>query len=365
MTTIPKEWTWTPLPPKVNVETPAIFRKALEAQQYLSELKGVSQTMPNQSILLNTLPLQEARDSSAIENIVTTRDALYKADIEKEKRVDQTTKEVQRYAVALMEGFRRIKKDGLLTVNDIIAIQKSLENNNAGIRSLPGTKLSNPVTGEIVFIPPQHKDVIQEGMKNLEQYINDDELSNVHPLIKMAIIHVQFESIHPFYDGNGRTGRIINMLYLVQKGLLDIPVLYLSRYIVKNKTQYYKLLQRVRTHNDWESWILYILDGVKETSKSTIEDIKQIRESMMEAKHQIRKQFSFYSQDLINHIFRHPYTKINHLKNDLRISRPTATKYLDELASAGFLQKYKQGRDNYYINTSLIEILADKSVQDV
>ena len=357
MTTEPKEWEWHPLPPKVNVETPEVLKKALEAQQYLSELKGISQTIPNQGILLNILPIQEARDSSEIENIVTTSDALYRADVEKEKRIDQTTKQVQRYAVALKEGFERIQKSGLIRINDIIAIQKTLEDNDAGIRSLPGTTLSNPATGEVVFVPPQHKNVILKALDNLEQYINNDELSDVHPLIKMAIIHVQFESIHPFYDGNGRTGRIINIIYLVQKGLLDIPVLYLSRYIVKNKPRYYELLQRVRTRNDWESWILYLLEGVKQTSIGTIEDIIQIREEMLKTKHQIRKQYSFYSQDLINHIFSHPYTKINHLKDDLNLSRPTATKYLDELSDANFLKKIKQGRDNYYLNSNLIKII--------
>lgn len=360
MTKEPKEWEWSPLPPPITVETPEVLKKALEAQQYLSELKGISQSIPNQGILLNTLPIQEAKDSSEIENIVTTSDALYKADIEKEKRIDQTTKEVQRYAIALKEGFDRIQKARLLRINDIIAVQKLLENNEAGVRALPGTKLTNPSTGEVVFIPPQHKDIILRGLDNLEEYMNNDELSSTHPLIKMAIIHVQFESIHPFYDGNGRTGRIINMLYLVQKGLLDIPVLYLSRYIVQNKPKYYELLQRVRTHNDWESWILYMLEGVKQTSKSTIEDITEIREEMLSVKHEIRKQFSFYSQDLINHIFRHPYTKINHLKKDLRISRPTATKYLNELSEANFLKKVKQGRDNYYINYNLLKILVDK-----
>src|SRR6056297_2502959 len=359
MTSEPNEWEWSPLPPNVNVETPEVLKKALEAQQYLSELKGISQTIPNQGILLNTLPIQEARDSSEIESIVTTSDALYKADVEKEKRVEQTTKEVQRYAVALNERFNRIRKGGLIRIKDIIAIQETLEDNDAGVRSLPGTKLTNPATGEIMFVPPQHKDVILKALENLEQFINNDELSDVHPLIKMAIIHVQFESIHPFYDGNGRSGRILNMLYLVQKGLLDIPVLYLSRYIVQNKPKYYSLLQRVRTDQDWESWILYMLEGVKQTSIGTIEDISQIRDEMMNTKHQIRDNFSFYSQDLINHIFRHPYTKINHLMEDLDVSRPTATKYLDELSNAGFLDKVKQGRNNYYINQRLLDIMTD------
>lgn len=353
------EWKWKPLPPNVDIETPRVLKKALEAQRYLSELKGISESIPNQGILLNTLPLQEAKDSSEIENIVTTSDALYKAAVEKEKKIDHTTKEVQRYAIALKEGFDRLKQSGLLRINDIVAIQNRLEDNDAGIRALPGTTLSNPVTGEIVFVPPQDKSTIVKALKNLEQFINDDELSHMHPLIKMAIIHVQFESIHPFYDGNGRTGRIINMMYLVQKGLLDLPVLYLSRYIVKNKPEYYQLLQRVRTHDDWENWVLYLLEGVKQTSIGTISDIKNIREEMMKVKHHIRSEFAFYSQDLINHLFKHPYTKINYLKDELRVSRPTAAKYLAELTRANILTKVKQGRDNYYINSRLLNILTN------
>lgn len=356
MKTEPKEWIWVPLPPDVDLETPDILKAALEAQQYLSELKGISQTIPNQGIILNTLPLQEAKDSSEIENIVTTNDALYKADLGT-KSIDQTTKEVQRYALALKEGFERVRKENMLTVRHIKAIQQIIEKNDAGFRKLPGTKLSNPSTGEVVFVPPQNKDIIDHALKNLEEYINDDSLSSAHPLVKMTVIHVQFESIHPFYDGNGRTGRIINMLYLVLKGLLDIPVLYLSRYIVRNKVDYYRLLQQVRTENDWHSWTLYMLKGIAETSKETISVITGIRELMMNYKHRIRDEYGFYSQDLINHLFKHPYSKITHLQSDLKVSRPTATKYLDELAGSGFLVKVKQGRDNYYINTALLELL--------
>ncbi len=360
----PKEWVWKPLPPEVTLETKKVLKAALYAQQHLAELKGVSQTSPNQGIILNTLPLQEAKDSSEIENIVTTHDSLYKAELEAEESLDQATKEVKRYAMALREGFEKVSKDGLLSIRHIKIIQEVLEENDAGIRKLPGTKLSNTNTGQIVFVPPQTKTVIDEGLDNLEKYINDDTLSDVHPLVKMAVIHYQFESIHPFYDGNGRTGRIINTLYLILKGLLDIPVLYLSRYIVRNKADYYRLLQRVRTHNDWESWILYILDGVAETSVETIEVIRGIKQLMQDYKHGIRDvhKFSFYSQDLINHLFKHPYCKIAHLQKDLKVSRPTATKYLDELANAGFLVKVKQGRDNYFINTALLSLLTGNRV---
>ncbi|MEO9886123.1 MAG: Fic family protein [Balneola sp.] len=358
----PQEWTWKPLPPDVDLETPEILKAALNAQRFLSELKGISQTIPNQGIILNTLPLQEAKDSSEIENIVTTHDALYKADLEANDKIDQVTKEVQRYAKALSIGFQLIKEYEILTIRHIIAIQQVLEDNDAGVRKLPGTKLTNPATGEIIFIPPQSKDIIDKALDNLEKYINDDDLSPMHPLIKMAVVHVQFESIHPFYDGNGRTGRIINMLYLVLKGLLDIPVLYLSRFIVQNKPDYYRLLQNVRTEGDWHSWVLYMLEGVAETSKQTISVVTGIRELMLDYKHRIRSEYSFYSQDLINHLFKHPYSKIEYLRTDLKVSRPTATKYLDELASGGFLVKLKQGRDNYYINTALLKLLAGEGI---
>jgi len=356
----PKEWKWKPLPPDINLETKKVLKATLEAQRHLSELKGISQTIPNQGIILNTLPLQEAKDSSEIENIVTTHDSLYKADLENEESLDQATKEVKRYAVVLREGYEKVVKDGFLSIRHIKIVQEVIEENDAGIRKLPGTKLSNTNTGKIVFVPPQSKTVIDEALTNLEDYINDDSLSDVHPIIKMTVIHYQFESIHPFYDGNGRTGRIINTLYLVLKGLLDVPVLYLSRYIVKNKSDYYRLLQKVRTDNDWESWLLYMLEGVASTSIDTIKVITGIKELMIDYKHRIRKDYSFYSQDLINHIFKHPYSKIAYLQTDLKVSRPTATKYLDELAEGGFLIKVKQGRDNYYINKSLIKLLTEE-----
>ncbi|MCH8486804.1 MAG: Fic family protein [Candidatus Cyclonatronum sp.] len=359
---LPDEWIWKPLPPDAEIETTAVLRATISAQQYLAELKGISQTMPNQTILLSTLPLQEARDSSEIENIVTTQDALFKSQLLKESVTDQATKEVSRYAAALEEGFRLIKKDGLLTIRHIIAIQKILEDNQAGIRALPGTHLSNPATGEIVFVPPQHKDDITKALANLEQFINDDEMSRLHPLIKMAIIHYQFESIHRFYDGNGRTGRIINMIYLVKQELLDIPILYLSRYIVQNKPDYYRLLQRVRTDEDWESWLIFMLKGVAETSRDTIRVITGMRDLMKTYKLGIRQQFPFYSQDLINHLFRHPYSKISHLQRDLKVSRPTAAKYLEELSQAGYLTKSKEGRENYYFNGRLLRILSGEPV---
>ncbi|AXI99454.1 Fic family protein [Cyclonatronum proteinivorum] len=361
MNTLPEEWIWTPLPPDAELETAAILKATITAQQYLAELKGISQTMPNRNILLSTLPLQEAQDSSEVENIVTTQDALFKSKLSGISETDHATKEVSRYVTALNTGFERIRQDGLLTTRHIIAIQQQLEDNDAGIRALAGTRLSNPRTGEIIFVPPQDKSIILRALDNLEQFMNDDEMSSLHPLIKMSIIHYQFESIHPFYDGNGRTGRIINMLYLVKEGLLDLPILYLSRFVIRNKSDYYRLLQRVRTHQDWESWIIFMLQGVAETSRDTIRVITGIRTLMKQYKKGIREQFPFYSQDLINHLFRHPYSKIAHLQHDLSISRPTASKYLEELTAAGYLEKIKEGRENYFLNPRLLRILSGDS----
>lgn len=360
MNRIPKEWKWEPLPPDAELESSLVLKKALEAQRFLSELKGISQTIPNQTILLSTLPLQEAKDSSEIENIVTTNDELFKANVEQEARINQATKEVKQYAAALNEGFKRVRNDGILTVRHIKAIQEVLEENNAGIRKLPGTQLTNPSTGEVIFVPPQDSNTIEKALANLEEYINNDNLSDTHPLIKMAVIHLQFESIHPFYDGNGRTGRILNMLYLVLKDLLDLPVLYLSRYIVRTKEQYYRLLQQVREEGNWEDWILYMLEGVVQTSSETVDVIHGIHSLMMEYKHRIRDNYKFYSQDLINHLFKHPYTKISHMQEELELSRPTAQKYLDTLAEGDFLYKVKKGRDNYFINHRLLDLLVDK-----
>lgn len=253
-----------------------------------------------------------------------------------------------------------MRKSRLLTVNHILEIHKELEQNDAGIRKLPGTELKNEQTGATIYTPPQNHEDIIRLMSNLERFINDETLTDLDPLVKMAVIHYQFESIHPFYDGNGRTGRIINILYLVAKGLLDIPILYLSRYIISNKMEYYRLLQEVRNTGDWERWVLYMLEGVETTARQTIWLIQSIKKIMMEYKHRIRKELpKIYSQDLLNNLFRHPYTKIEYLQNDLRVSRLTSTKYLQKLTEHGFLNKSKIGRYNYYINQPLMELFMD------
>lgn len=345
------------LPPSANLESVPVLKKVAQAHRFLAELKGVSGTIPNQGILINTLALQEAKDSSAIENIITTHDELFQEELFADVASNAAAKEVRRYAVALKTGFELVRKTQLLTNAHIVQIQAELEGHNTGFRKLPGTKLKNDQTGETVYTPPQDHDEIVRLMGNLERFINDDTVSAIDPLVKMAVAHYQFESIHPFYDGNGRTGRIINILYLVQKGLLNIPVLYLSRYIIQRKGEYYRLLQAVREHGAWEAWVLYMLDGVEQTARQTIGIVQGIGKAMLDYKHRIRAGQRFYSQDLLNNLFSHPYTKIEFLMRDLGVSRITATKYLDALAVAGFLRKKKMGRSNYYINTVLFDLL--------
>lgn len=352
------------LPPASLEETRPILKKLALAHRYLAELKGVAASIPNQTILINTLALQEAKDSSAIENIITTHDDLYKAELFSDSITDAATKEVSRYADALRHGFDLVQKHHILTLNHILEIQKRLEQNDAGIRKLSGTALVNQASGQVVYSPPQDYETVLALMGNLVEYINRPEMHEVDPLVKMAVIHHQFESIHPFYDGNGRTGRIINILYLVQEGLLSLPILYLSRYIIANKAEYYRLLQEVRDTGQWEAWILYILDAVEKTSQETIALVDGIKTLMMDYKHRIRAGFpKMYSQDLINNLFRHPYTKIDFLTRDLNVTRLTATRYLDTLTESGFLVKEKIGRSNYYVNLPLFELLTDASAQ--
>lgn len=345
------------LPPNVDLESKKILKKLASTHRCLAELKGVSLSIPNQAILINTLTLQEAKDSSAIENIITTHDEIFKEDLFPTFSSNPSAKEVSNYNQAIKAGYELIRKSQILTNNHIIDIQAILENHKTGFRKLPGTELKNLITGKTVYIPPQSQTEIIPLMNNLEIFINDDTFFEADPLVKMAIIHYQFESIHPFYDGNGRTGRIINVLYLVLKGLLNIPILYLSRYIVKTKSEYYRLLQEVRDKENFEDWILYMLEGIEQTSIQTIAMIEEIKKCLLKYKHTIRTNYKFYSQDLINNLFYHPYTKIDFLARDLKISRLTAAKYLEVLCEGGLLRKEKIGRSNYYINIALYDIL--------
>ncbi|MDB5855936.1 MAG: Adenosine monophosphate-protein transferase SoFic [Herminiimonas sp.] len=343
-------------------DSPAILKQLAIASRHLAELKGIASAIPHQGILINTLGLQEAKDSSEIENIITTHDDLFKDDVLPDAFANPAAKEVLRYRQALRVGFEQVQRSGLLTANHIVGIQAELERNNAGFRKLPGTALKDGA-GKVVYMPPQEHAEIVALMSDLERFINDPDQLAVDPLIKMALIHHQFESIHPFYDANGRTGRILNVLYLVKEGLLDIPVLYLSSHIVRTKADYYRLLRTVQVEDRWEEWVLYMLGAVEQTAVQTIATIRAMRTALMDYKQRIRAGFKFYNQDLINNLFTHPYTKIEFVQRDLQVSRITATKYLDALAEGGFLQKRKIGRGNYYVNVALNSILMEKPGQ--
>jgi Fic family protein len=348
-----------PLPLKADVETRLVLRKTALAHKALAELKGIITSIPNQNILTETLTLREARESSAVENIISTFAEVYQSSLLASQFASPAAKEVHLYAKALKAGFQLVKKNGLLTSNLIVQIQQQVEGNKAGFRKLPGTKLLNDTTGEVVYTPPQDHATIVSLMHNLEIFMNDDSMMDADPLIKMAIMHHQFESIHPFYDGNGRTGRIMNILFLIQKNLLDLPVLYLSRYIIRHKKDYYRLLQQVRQSGEWEEWIIYMLDGVQQTANESIILISQIQKMMLQYKQSIRTALpKMYSQDLLNNLFKYPYTKIEYLEHDLGISRSTAIRYLKELENLKLLKKQKIGRDNFYINQPLFDLLA-------
>ena len=358
------------LPLPYDLETKTVLRQANKANRKLAELKGVAQTIPNERILISSLTLQEAKDSSAVENIVTTQDDLYRAGLDANfTLIGAATKEVLFYREAINEGFKLVRNKNILALNDIKRIQEVLEQNSAGFRTTPGTQLKRSSDGAVIYTPPQDGQRIVELMSNLEQFINDDELCPIDQLVKMAIIHHQFESIHPFYDGNGRTGRIVNILYLVTSGLLDLPILYLSRYITHNKAEYYERIQAIRNaagdnSAQWEAWILYMLRGVEQTAEETIALVKNIGKLMTEYKNIIRPAFGGkYSHELLNGLFYHPYTKIGHLESNMQVSRQTAAKYLDRLASLGLLQKERMGKENYYINTKLMELFLTFSEQ--
>jgi Fic family protein len=345
------------LPLRQDIESRQVLKKIVSANRALAELKGAARSIPSQSILINALSLQEAKDSSEIENVVTTHDELYRATVSS-TNVSHETKEVQRYREALYKGYSLVKEQGLLLKRHIVEIQKVLEENDAGIRTQSGTMLKNDRTGEIIYMPPQNYQDIQELMDNLERYINDPQIDDYDPLVKMAIIHYQFESIHPFYDGNGRTGRIINILYLILNELLDVPILYLSSYIIRTKKDYYRLLNEVRTKGSMEEWILYMLDGVEQTARESVVLIEKIMQMMQKMKHSMRREFpKIYSKDLLELLFKHPYTKIAFLVDELGVTRKTATSYLRTLEEAGILESIRAGREVYYVNRELFELL--------
>lgn len=345
------------LPLQSDIETRRVLKQLSRTSRALAELKGVAQTIPNQNILINAIMINEAKTSSSIENIVTTHDEIYKAMV---KVTDATpaAKEVADYRTAIWEGYNLVKNKQMLNTNIIVKIQEKLEHNQAGIRSTLGTVIKNTTTDEVIYTPPQDKEEILKYMKNLEEYINNDD-DMVDPLIKLAMIHYQFESIHPFYDGNGRTGRIINILYLVLKGLIDTPILYLSKYIIRNKLEYYKLFQETRKTGQFEDWIIYILVGIEEMSEETINTINKIRDGILKMKHELREKTKIYSKELLEALFFEFYTKIPYIQEQLGVSDKTAQKYLDNLVELGILTSEKIGRERIYKNERLFKIIKE------
>ncbi|MCS1414227.1 MAG: Adenosine monophosphate-protein transferase SoFic [Verrucomicrobia subdivision 3 bacterium] len=354
------------LPPAIDLETPRVLKALAAASRSLAELKGRAAAIPNQGILIDTLALQEAKASSEIENIVTTQDELFRASLYPETSYVPAVREVARYRKTLRLGYERLQKtQGLITNNLLIDLCRRLLARGDGFRTIPGTVLMNEATGETVHVPPQDGNEVIARMTALERFINEDESCRLDPLIKMALIHYQFESIHPFHDGNGRVGRILNLLYLTRAGLLDIPILYHSRYIIRTRADYYRLLRAVRDHGAWEDWVLYMLEAVTETAAATLRIVEEMRGQMAYMKQRLRDELpKLYSQDLLNSLFLHPYTRIDFIKRDLKVTRPTAAKYLNTLAEHGFVEKRRAGRNNYYVNVELVKLFLIESGDD-
>lgn len=346
------------LPPDNFVESPEILRQLAKASRYLGELNGLCASLPDPQLLINTIVLQESKDSSAIENIVTTQDELYKAATE-EENASHAAKEVLSYREALYVGLEKMQaQKNLLLTNTMVEIAQTIKQNGSGIRNTPGTALKNAINGEVIYTPPCCEDVLRDKLSALEQFINDTDLSLVDPLIKMALIHYQFESIHPFVDGNGRTGRIINALYLVQQELLSQPVLYLSSYIVKYKTEYYQLLRGVTEKNNWHDWVMYMLTAVIETAQLSTQKIR----NMLLLKDKYEQQMkgvlgSSFSYELLQLMFTLPYLKIELLEKKGLAHRQTASIWLKKLTEATILKPQKMGRTTYYINYQLMALL--------
>ncbi len=345
------------LPPeREKVETLKILRQLSRTSQSLGELKGIAKTIPNQAMLINAVVLQEAKDSSEIENIITTQDELYKALATKGKQAPQV-KEVINYRKAIFTGFDLIQKQGFLRIKDIESIQKTIVENNAGIRAMAGTGVKNDRTGEIVYTPPQEKDEILDLLSNFLEHFNINQ-SDLSTLVNLAILHYQFESIHPFYDGNGRTGRILNILYLIINDFLDIPILYLSSYINENKAQYYKYLNHVNKTNEWEEYILYMLKALEDTANNTIDKINKIKERLEKTVEIVKdKAPKIYRKELVELLFEQPYSKIEFVVEKLKVERKAASRYLKKMEEIGILKSEKIGRENLYLNIELIEIL--------
>ena len=338
------------LPPITELETKAVLKQAISANRVLANLRGLAAKIPNQGLLINSIVLQEARLSSEIENIVTTNDELYRAAANGDGKTDPHTKEVLRYREALHFGFKALRERPLNS-NLFIELVQLIKQVDIGIRAIPGTALKNDL-GEVIYTPPVGEAVIRDKLANLEQFIHADD--GLDPLVKMAVMHYQVEAIHPFPDGNGRTGRILNLLFLVEQQLLDIPVLFLSRYIITHRQDYYAGLRGVTEAQDWERWVLFMLKAVESTAQQTFEQVNRILALMEEVRELVQREAeSIYSKDLVETIFMQPYTKIAFLVEAGIAKRQTASRYLQTLAAMGILREEQVGREKYYINDAL------------
>lgn len=345
------------LPPKEGIETVSILKKTITASRALAELKGAITNLPNPTLFVDTINLQEARASSAIENIITTQDELFKASVADKRIEDHATKEVIHYKDALWYGFEQMERRPVLNTNLFIAIMQIIKENTSGIRNTPGTKLTNPSTGKVIYTPPEGEEMIRDKLKALEDFIHAED--HIDPLIRMALIHYQFEAIHPFSDGNGRTGRIILLLYLKLAGLMDLPALYMSDYIIKHKNSYYSGLRLVTEKGDWENWILYMLDMIEKTATKGRRQITAIEQLMSSMGTAIQQKLppKIYSKDLMEVLFKLPYTKRSFLIAAGIGNPKTAGLYLNELEKAGFLKSEYVGKEKLYLNIELMKVL--------
>jgi len=346
------------LPPDVALETQPVLKKAVSAHRRLAELRGIANVMPNPAILINAITLQEARSSSEVENVLTTNDRLFEAFSSAQGAIDPHTKEVLRYREALWEGFHTLKKRPVFSTNFFVRIYQTIKQSNAGVRNTPGTKISDG-RGNTLYTPPEGESLIRDKLKNLEDFIHD-ESNSLDPLIKLALMHYQFEAIHPFTDGNGRTGRILNVLFLIYEGLLDLPLLYMSEHIIRDKKRYYQLLRGVTKEDHWESWILFMLDTVEKTSQSTVEKITQINTLLADTIEDCRQKLPsyMYSKELVELLFERPYCKVKFLVDRGIAKRQRASVYLKTLEKIGILKMKKVGKENLYLNVKLYELLS-------
>lgn len=349
-----------PLPPDADVETRAILKASIAATAALAELRTVCGLVPNAAVLINTIPLLEAQASSEIENIVTTTDKLFRfADDDGDGAADPATKEALRYRTALYEGFRSLA-DRPLTTATAVQICRRIKGVEIDVRSTPGTVLMNDATGRVVYMPPVGASLIRDKLSAWERFIHGRD--DIDPLVRMALMHYQFEAIHPFTDGNGRTGRILNILYLIDQGLLDLPVLYMSRGIIRDKARYYRLLQAVTAEGDWEGWILFMLGVVDDTARWTTKRIKAIRQLLDETTERVRLEApGIYSRELVEAIFVQPYCRIGTLVATGVAARQSASVYLKRLVDLGILEERKVGREKLFINTAFLDLLTDRS----